>query len=91
MKFHFKYHLVENVRKSGDISVLDGFFYEQFNDYIKRSYRGSSRKQATRMQDTLMLMERQQRSERSKMSAEIGSSSRSADIRGHLDLQKKVV
>lgn len=47
------------MRKSEDISVLNGSAYEHFNDHIKRPYLESSRIPVARMQNAVMLIEGQ--------------------------------
>lgn len=37
MKFHLLDYLVEVVKRTGHISVLDAFVYENFNDHMKRN------------------------------------------------------
>lgn len=56
MKFHHWHHLVKDVRRFRDISVLDASAYEHLNVHIKRSYRGFSRRHARGMQNAVILM-----------------------------------
>lgn len=48
--------------------------YEQFYAHIKWAYRGPSRRPATRMQGTEMLLERQREDEQCTVCAEVKSS-----------------
>lgn len=77
MKFQLENHMVKDVRKFEDLSVLDVSSYERFNAHSNTVYKESSRGRAPRMQKTLMLMTRKQRGERYKMSTKIESRSQS--------------
>lgn len=79
MTFQLLNHLVEYVRRLGDISVLDSSVPEEFNAHTNMSYRGLSRGRATRIQESITLMKWQQKRERSIISAEIGRTSRSVE------------
>lgn len=78
MKLHLLDELVEDDRKSGDISVVNAFSYEQSNFDIKRIYREFSRRCATCIQKLLMLIDRQRRRERHAICAEVGNVSHNA-------------
>lgn len=71
MNFHFLDHLVQNIKTLGDINILYGSVYEQFNDHIKKAYQGPFRRRSTRRQKPVMLMERQQRNELPRISTEV--------------------
>lgn len=61
MKFHFPKHVGENIRMFGDILVLDASVGNHFSVYIEKAYRGSPRMLIDCIQDTSMLIGRQER------------------------------
>lgn len=65
---------MKNMRRFGDIFVSDASFYEQFNFHIERTYRRSPRRRETRMQEAVLLMERQRGGQRHTICTEPGSS-----------------
>lgn len=73
MRFYLPAHFLEHIRTFRVISVLDTTFHKQLNIHFKKVYWRSSERRAARMQETVKLMERQQISERPRMSTEIGS------------------
>lgn len=66
-KFHRLDHPVENLKRFGDMSCTDEAPFERLNKLIERSYRMTSRRLSTRMQETVLNMKnalfRVQRSE----------------------------
>lgn len=68
-------HLVEDIKRFWDIFVSEASVYEQFNVHIRKAHRRSSRRRATRMQETDKLMEEQEEGERPTVYTEEGSSS----------------
>lgn len=72
MKVHFLDHLLKDVKSFGDISPQDAFAHEEFNVYIKKALQRSSRRRASCMQKTVMLMERQRRGEQQTTCTEKG-------------------
>lgn len=70
MKVHLLDHFVYDFRIFEHITVLDAFFKKQFNVYIKSPYRVSCRRRAGHTQGTVILIERQERSEGHRMSTE---------------------
>lgn len=60
MKFRLLGHSVENFRRFREIFVVGGSAYSSFDIHTKMGYQGSSTKRATRLQDTLLLIEGQQ-------------------------------
>lgn len=81
MNFHFLDHLVEDLKRFGDVSVLDASLYKQFRVHKKTAYQESSRRKAARMQRAAMLMKRQQRRARPRFSTDVESSSQSVVYR----------
>lgn len=75
LKFHFLDRVMNDDRKVQDMSVLGSSGYEQFQVHMKRAYRASSKRVATRMKATVMLIKRQHRSKRYKMHTELRSTS----------------
>lgn len=61
MKLHLLYHLLNEARRPADIFPMNASVYEQFNVHIRNAYRGLSRRRGARMQETVCLIERQQR------------------------------
>lgn len=58
LKFHLLDHMVEDIRKFGTLSVLDGSPFEHFNVHIKQAYRKTSQRRSTRMMETVGVIER---------------------------------
>lgn len=73
MKFHLLDHFVQEVRSFGNISVLDASNYEKLSVHIKRVCQGLSRRPATRIRETGMLMKRLRRDEQCTMISELRS------------------
>lgn len=71
MHLHILDILVEDVKRLGNIFILDSFVYEPFNVHIKRAYGALSRKRAACMQEAMMLMERQQKDGRDAMGTKV--------------------
>lgn len=57
MKLYFLDYSVENVKTTKVTSFLHVSAYEQFNLDIKRAIKRSCRRRATRVQETVMLMD----------------------------------
>lgn len=74
MKLYMLHHLLEDVSSFGNMSVLEAAVYKQFDVHIKRAYQGSSRRCATDMENTEMLMERQQPDTQHTLFTEVRSS-----------------
>lgn len=45
MTFHFRNHLLEDMRTFGDVLVLDATIYNHFNVHMKTAYRKSFQRQ----------------------------------------------
>lgn len=72
MKFHFLYHLVENVSSLGHVPAQDASVYEHSIVYTKSVYQWLPGKRPTRLQQTVTLTEWQQRIEQARTSAKVG-------------------
>lgn len=55
---HFLDDIVEDITRFGNVSLLDVSAYDQSKSYIKRAYRGSTRRRTTGMQEKMMFTER---------------------------------
>lgn len=91
MNFHILDSWAENFRGFQDTVVLDTSFLEQFEVHIKKSYRGSSRRQETRMQETVMFMKQLQSCERPGKFSKVESSLQKVAERTASNLWKKSV
>lgn len=56
LKYHLLDHLVEDLERFGSISFMDAGPFEHFNVVIKQSYRMTSRRLTTRMDETVQRM-----------------------------------
>lgn len=56
LKFHLLDHVVEDLSKFGGLNILDASPYEHFNTFFKQSYRSTSKRIATRMDETVTNM-----------------------------------
>lgn len=74
MKLHLLDLLVDDVRRFGDMSVLDDSPYEQLSFHIKSAYQGPSRGRAAVTQETVVLMGWQCRSKQDALLTVVESS-----------------
>lgn len=49
MKWHLPTYLAENVRRFGNVSVLDASHFEQYTVHTRRAYQRMSRRPAIRI------------------------------------------
>lgn len=82
MNFDKLSYSVHDIRRLGDILVLDTSPYEQLKVHINRAYQDSPRRRADCMEQTVMLMEQQPRAERQTLSTGVGSSPQSVVHQG---------
>lgn len=73
MKPYLLDYLVVDIRRFGDISVLDVLTYKQYGVYNRRAYRELPRRRAVHMEEKVMIIEWLQTGERYKPSADIGT------------------
>lgn len=56
LKLHLLYHVVEDIETTDNMAILDASPYEHFNVFIKQSYRSTSKRIATLMDETVTNM-----------------------------------
>lgn len=69
---HLVDHSVEDIKTFGEMSVLNPSVYILFNAHIRRACRGPTKRRAARMNQSVMLIEWHQSSERPRISTEVG-------------------